>query len=397
MDAKYAEYFETHFLRPIPFPNKEEYYSFIHEIGNTVTFFIGEKFSIAYRIVKESEHMLINAVSLFEKGYFDAAFYTLRQTMELCMMIAYFFELPDEERRQRFKDWKGSVERFPGVGEMRRTLESADYSVDFRDFKEKMPEFFDEFASVYRELNKYTHKQGLRYFYSVRWYKDPQNDESLLVNFRNHLDRVIGCVAIFRLMIDPLPVLKLEEEIEYRTADILMFPFSPRFVAKFIGDERLGAYKKTNLCSEFKAGILRNNEKLSEATYNYIKWDFLERNTIPEVLKQKHLLSRRQIVQLMFVDKFMQISAVHTCGGLLTCRTDVESKRIDWSASTAEFDLMEKSSNPYNQQYKGVYISVLNVQDESYFLEHNETIDERTIIELENFARETDCIFKARC
>lgn len=394
MDAKYIEYLETHFLRPISFPNKGEYYSLVHEIGNTVTYFVGEKFSITFGIVKESEHMLINAIALFEKGYFDAAFYMLRQVMELCMMIAYFFELPDDERTQRFKEWKGSVERFPGVGEMRRTLESADYSVDFRDFKEKMPEFFDEFANVYRKLNKYTHKQGLRYFYSVRWHNDPKIDESLLVNFRKYLDLVIGCVAVFRLMIDPLPVLKLEEEIEYRTADILMYPFSPKFVAKFIGDERLTAYKKTKLCSGFKADILRNNEKLSAATYNYIKWGLLERDSIPEVLKQKHLLSQRQIVQLMFVDKFIQITAIHTCGGLLTCQTDVDSSRIDRSVSTAEFDLLEKSSHPYNQPYKGVFISVVNVQDESYFLEHNEIIDERTITELENYVRQADCISK---
>lgn len=392
MDAKYAEYLETNFLRPIKVSRKEEYYSDIQSITESLTFFLGRKYTIAYEFVRETERMLINAVALFEKGYFDASFYMLRQTLEICMTIAYFLELPDGEREEKFKDWKGSVEKFPTVGEIRRILDGADYSVDFKDFKAKMPMFFKEFREIYAKLNKYTHKQGYRYFYSIRWREGDRKDidNNLLDNFVSLLEKCIGNAWMFRLMIDPLPVLLMDDEIEYRIADPMLNPIPFSVLDKYIGSARLEEYMSTNLYLGFRADIVEKREKLSEATYTYAKMDLLERKDIPEVLKQSHLLTLRQKIQLLLIAHSPQVAVIHSYDGLWSCFTDVKSNRNDHSDSSKEFEALRNSGQLCNQPFKGVYATVVKVHNDFYTLEHNEPFDAMRVITLAQFASKLD-------
>lgn len=389
MNSDFEKVIEEESLRPIKVPGKESYFSDIREIAGSLAFFIGKKYAIAYELVRETEKMLINAVALFEKGYFDAAFYMLRQTLEICMTIAYFLELPDDEREKKFRDWKSSIADFPGTGSMRRILEKAEFSIDFKDFMSKMPSFFDEFKQTYSRLNKYTHKQGFRYFYTIRCRRvdGAEMDKILLANFTDNLERCIGCALMFRLMIDPLPILRLDEEIEYRIADPIMFPLSPRVVQKYIGEQRLEEYRPTNLCCGFRKSILDNYERMTEATYTYVNMDHIDRKDIPKVLKQAHLLTLRQRVQLSLIAGFPQIAAIVSYDGLWHCFTDVKSNRTDVSESSEEYRQLRESGNWANQKFKGVFATVVRIKDDYYTLEHNEPLDPMTVIELGKFAQ----------
>ena len=336
--------------------------------------------------------MLINAIALFEKGYFDAAFYMLRQTLEICMLMSYFLELPDDEREKEFSDWKGSAARFPGVKDMRKKLETSNYSIDFKDFKAKLPGFFTEFQDTYAKLNKFTHKQGFRYFYSIRWRKgyDKEIDIKLREDFIKYLDRCIGCAFMFRLMIDPLPILRMDEEIEYRIADPMMFPLSAHVIKRYIGEKRLEEYKTTNLYVRFRDDILKNREKMTDATYAYVVEEYLPRVNIPGVMKQAHLLTLRQRIQLMLIASFPQIAVIHTYDGMWSCFTDVKSNCNSLSSSSEEFRALQNSAKWENQPYKGVYATVVKVHGEFYTLEHNEPLGPLTVMELGKYAAEID-------
>lgn len=393
----FMQFEEQDYLRPIAIPDKEEYFSDIHELVGSLTFFVGKKYDIACQLVRETERMLINAISLFEKGYFDAAFYMLRQALEICMTIAYFLSLPDDEREVKFKDWKGSIAKFPGVGQMRQELENKEYSIEFKDFQRKMPVFFDEFKEAYRTLNKYTHKQGFRYFYSVRWCRgnDKDMDNHLLANFLHLLNKCIGCSFVFRLMIDPLPILIMDDEIEYRLADAFMFPISMRVLHKYIGDHRIEEYKQTDMYLTWREDILKNRERMSEATYEYVKNGYAPRQDIQKIFKQVHLLTPQQVVELLLVSSFPEIAIIHSYDGLWNCLTDVKCNRSDHSDSSEEFKKLRDSDKLVNQPFKGVFASVVKVQDQYYTLEHNIPFDPMSIIRLGRYAEELEDMIKA--
>ena len=104
--------------------------------------------------------LLANSVRLFELGYFDCAFYSIRQSMELSLSGLYLFSNPD-----KIKGWK-----------------------------------------------------------------------NLTKDFETILHDTITAVALYRLVIEPFPILMLDEDIVSRMPDLIAEPFS-RGCA--IGDDSL--------------------------------------------------------------------------------------------------------------------------------------------------------------
>lgn len=69
----------------------------------------------------EAEQQLINAMELFEQGYFDCAYYSLRSAVELSTTMVFLGDMPDKEREKFFNDWK-STKDFPILIHMMRNL-----------------------------------------------------------------------------------------------------------------------------------------------------------------------------------------------------------------------------------------------------------------------------------
>ena len=110
--------------------------------------------------------MLINAIPLFEKGYFDAAFYSLRQAIEMSTTFVYLYDLPDDKKQEQIRLWKTTALGFPMRGNMDKELSSK--GMKYADMKQKMPTFFKDLECVNKKLNKYVHKQGLKFLYVSR-------------------------------------------------------------------------------------------------------------------------------------------------------------------------------------------------------------------------------------
>lgn len=87
------------FVRPLTLPNRDTYIMAIDEITGSMTFFLGEPFRITSNLLREAIVLLRNAVLLFERGFFDAAFYSLRQSVEVASTFVYFSELSEEDRK----------------------------------------------------------------------------------------------------------------------------------------------------------------------------------------------------------------------------------------------------------------------------------------------------------
>ena len=227
MGYSFLEFKEVDNLIPIPIPEKEDYYRDLADIEQSCTGRIDVW--IANTFILESVQLIINSIVLFEKGYFDCAFFSLRQSLEVSTTMVYLIELDEIDRKKELSKWKRKS-KFPMYGQMLKFL--SDNGSVFIDVKNHLNDYFEELKKVKESLNKYVHKQGFDTFYVSRnHFVNRGKDTSVfLEEFSRYIISCIGALAILRLIIDPLPVLLMDEEIYSRTGDILTEPYSDEFV-----------------------------------------------------------------------------------------------------------------------------------------------------------------------
>src|SRR5690606_27035818 len=155
MEYKFLEEHQKRNLLPIEIPSKKEYLSDLFQLENS---FVSRKdVFITNTFFMESVQLITNSISLFEKGYFDSAYYSLRQSLETALTMVYLSDLEEDKREKELLKWK-EKSRFPMYKAMSDLLEKQ--MAIFSDVKEKMADFFDELEQTKRKLNKYVHKQG---------------------------------------------------------------------------------------------------------------------------------------------------------------------------------------------------------------------------------------------
>ena len=242
MTEKYSEIRKSQNLYPLVIPNKEELYFDLMNIEHSWSGRIDT--NVGNTFIMEANQLLINAIELFELGYFDCAYYSLRSAIDVSTTMVFLVDMPDESRNKYLQDWK-NLSDFPLRIEMIKKLSNK--GSEFVDMYSNMPTFFQKAKAISQKLNKYVHKQGLHNFYISKNHpiNNGKSRESFIKDFVNHLSEVIGIVAVMRLAIDPFPVLLMDEEILYRCFDSMTTPYTQDFVQKYIGDEILTEYKNT--------------------------------------------------------------------------------------------------------------------------------------------------------
>lgn len=79
------DFVENQFISPIEIKNKEKYY---YDLDNILYSNISRIDDLNSNLFfHEAGKLISNAILLFEKGYFDCAFYSLRQSLELSVTI----------------------------------------------------------------------------------------------------------------------------------------------------------------------------------------------------------------------------------------------------------------------------------------------------------------------
>lgn len=392
----YAKFQEENYIRPIAVPEKEELYHDINEIADSIGGFIGDRHQVSYELVREAERLLVNAISVFEKGYFDAAFYLLRESIEVGTTFIYLFDLPEERRVKELAAWRSSVEHFPMKGQMQKELDK--FGEIYSNMKSCMPSFFGKLDATYKRLNKYVHKQGFRYLYIARWRlgnKGRKADQTLLRNFIKLTRDCIGLVAGLRLMIDPMPILQGEDEIDYRLGDVIGEPYSPRFLERYLGDGILDEYKRTSMYKDFRDDIL-SRERMSDVVYEFVREYHVGRSNIDAILSQTSLLSWHQLVILELIRRYSWIACVRMYRGLMTYFTDVRSNNTSPNFSSADFEKIEKGERKANVPFRQAYLTLFKVGDDDFFLEHNEELDFVQLQDLGNAGAYMARVLKAR-
>lgn len=103
----------------------------------------------------ESCQLLANSLDLIHHGYFDAAFYSVRQAGEIILVGTLFSNLEESERKAKYEKWV-SLDRFPSFSELSKMLRSKD--IEYRDLLEQMPEIDELISKLNNRANKYIHK-----------------------------------------------------------------------------------------------------------------------------------------------------------------------------------------------------------------------------------------------
>lgn len=366
-DDTYVSWRKAENICPIEIPNKSKLYFDLKNIEYSWS--CRTDINIGNTFIMEAEQLLINSIELFEMGYFDCAYFSLRSAVDISTTMVFLCDIDDKSREKYLKDWK-NVENFPLRYEMIKKL-SKDGSV-FVDMTTNMPLFFKNAKNISQKLNKYVHKQGLHNFYISRNHPifKAKSQKTFINNFLNYLKKVIGIVAVMRLAIDPFPILLMDKEILYRCFDSITEPYSEAFIKEYIGTQHIEDYKKTNFYTSTRS-CFENKEKKNEAIFSIEKFQYIDRNKKDLILEQLHLLKHHNLISTLIALSCDKVIKVYALNSLLMFNTEIKTNRKKLSWNGNDFLAFKLSLQKYNQQYDEAYISVFSFCGDTFWVEHN--------------------------
>ena len=97
MNNSYFDLRKKENIRPIELQNKEQLYLDLLKIEHSWSGRIDT--NIGNTFVMEAEQLLVNSIELFEQGYFDCAYYSLRSAVELSTVMVFLTDMPYEESK----------------------------------------------------------------------------------------------------------------------------------------------------------------------------------------------------------------------------------------------------------------------------------------------------------
>ena len=366
---------DSWYIKPLELCNAEKYIMDINKISFAATGFIHAWESNLF--FEEACQLLVNAIRLFLRGYYDCAFYSLRQSIETSIGIIYLTANPDKE-----DEWKRRCDGFES-GAMSKWLR--EYEPTFKDIREKMHSFFDNVWDVQKRMNKYIHKQGYASFYQVT--RNPflvqqkgTSESQIIMDFEYYLKLCIGAVAIYRLAIDALPVVLMDEDIRLRTGDLITEPYSQEFVDTYIGSENIEAFKTTEIYKDFYESLHRN-EKQNDAVYDLIHFQYYNREKMDDYMAQLHLCSFTDRIAMCLYTISVKISHVFV-DGIHWYHSDVKSSNNDKSITVGLSyfeDFFSDTENDFNKCYYNVFLSRCQINGNYTYFEHNEMLSENEI------------------
>ena len=342
------------YLRPVKIENKEYYYSLIYEISESLTSGIIVDFSHSNKInmiITEAGQSLANSIRLYELGYFDNAYYSMRSAIELATIM---LDVGDNEyekmvnnmnlfSNKEYRNFRASTLRY-----------LKDNGIEFRDVANKMPNFVNEINNTCIKLNNFVHKTGFDNFYGIRNYYNENFHKKQLDDFENNLISSIRIVAIMRLVIDPFPLLLADEEIYYRSPNIMTYPFNEKLL-EVMGEESIAEFKNTDVYKSYEEELMklekRNQEVNAVVMANYIDLDNLE-----NIYLQKHLLDDHELKYVDIASCSEKIILIISDNGFSRYSTSSNTHEI--LCNHTDINLKDSSEN-FNIKYDSIYVSIL--------------------------------------
>lgn len=393
----YEKMLKYRYLQPVQIENKEYYYKLIYEVSDAFTSrLIGGDFFHSANInllIEELGQLLANSIELYEWGYFDNAYYSLRSANELATII---LDLSDK------KDWaiKKNMESFLTKRYHKKRYQILEWlseeGIVFKEVLDKMPNFKNEINILMDEINQVIHMNGRENLYKFRRNLDDDFHNYKLKQFENHFLSSIKILAIFRLIIDPFPLLLIDDEIYNRCPDLMTYPFSNDLL-NVIGEQTILEFEQTESFIAIKNEILKM-EKRKPAVNEFIMINVLDLDKIDEICSQKHLLNDFQLKFLEIASCSRKIVEMKSGNGIYWCNTTANTKF--YTCNILSDDYLNKIDGFFNNSYGEIYVSILNSKDyidfnydfksELIYIFHEEKLDDDEIGKLKRLVNTFD-------
>lgn len=262
----------------------------------------------------ESCQLLANSLDLIHQGYFDAAFYSVRQAGEVILIGALFTNLDEVEREAKYKKW-ASLGGFPSFSKLSDMLRAKDS--EHEELLEQMPEIDELIGRLNKRANKYIHKQGHESMYTKPYGMALESATRIHEDFAEYFKAVVKVCAIFRLTADPFPVLRSDPECEYRFPDCISPEFSQSFIEDCLGNDFVEHYTQTDSYRNWLEAIKSTFPQLKESTYNVSSLHFIDLSNIEDILDELDKLALCESTAVLFTALFSEkVIAFHMTGTL---------------------------------------------------------------------------------
>ena len=342
------------YLKPVEIENKEFYYSLIYEISESLTsgiivdLFHSNKINM---IITEACQSLANSIRLYELGYFDDAYYSMRSAIELATIMLDVGDNEYEKMVNNMNLFSNKEYRNFRASTLRYLKENG---IEFRDVANKMPNFVNEINNTCIKLNSFVHKTGFDNFYGIRNYYNENFHKKQLDDFENYLISSIRIVAIMRLVIDPFPLLLADEEIYYRSPNIMTYPFNEKLL-EVMGEESIAEFKNTDVYKSYEEELMKL-EKRNQEVNNIVMADYIDLDNLENIYLQKHLLNHHELKYVDIASCSEKIILIISDNGFSRYSTSSNTHEI--LCNHTDINLKDSSEN-FNIKYDSIYVSIL--------------------------------------
>lgn len=287
-------------------------YNYVEQLADSITGIVSTPpFNL---FLLESCQLLANSLDLIHQGYFDAAFYSVRQAGEVILIGTLFSNMEESERVAEYEKW-ASLDRFPSFSKLSKMLYSKD--IEYRELLEQMPEIDELISKLNKKANKYIHKQGHESFYTKPYEIASESSKLIREDFTEYFKATVKVCAIFRLAVDPFPILLSDTECDYRFPDCMTLEFGQSFIENCLGSDFVEHYIKTDYYRNWVNAIKSTFPKLKEATYYVSNLHYIDLSNIEDILDELDKLTLYEATAVLFTELFSgKVSAIHITGML---------------------------------------------------------------------------------
>lgn len=319
----------------------------------------------------ESVELLKHAFFLYEDGYFDCAFYSLRQAIE--NMNNMLLSAVDADKYELWKE-KG---RFPPDKAVKDLLSRQNDA--YNEIKTVIPEFFEQYDELLRKANKYIHKQGFDTFYvsnNISNFTDQEERTNLFLSF---LKYAIGMMLIMNIALDPLSLALSDYEVDSHIPfDPMTEPIPIGVFEKYLSLDIIEKIKTTDHYTALKDCFL-NMEELNEATYAVLRYNYFNVEQLDEIEKQLNQLSLSQTLMFCILKSGIKVTHFYWDYDILGYSTTYEPKVYISGYRSDQFDDYLHGNSGCNCDWQGMYISVFKAIDSYLIVQHNEPLTEAEV------------------
>ena len=188
---------------------------------------------------------------------------------------------------------------------------------EYRDLLEQMPEIDELISKLNRRANKYIHKQGHESFYTKPYEVVSESARHIREDFTDYFKTTVKVCAIFRLVVDPLPILLNDPECEFSFPDCMTLELGQSFIDNCLGNEFIERYIKTDYYRNWVNAIKSTFPQLKEATYSVSNLHYIDLSNIKDILDELDKLTLYEATAVLFTALFSEkVIAIHITGTL---------------------------------------------------------------------------------